>query len=195
MDASGRHGYDANGRGLRVAPSEGTGDSVTDPAGGRGVRCLELSLTVPASEAGYMIKVLYPRVNRFAFWLGWPDLVEYRHVVETDVAKLLRKGDVIRLWSWGSYDDVALHINENPPWYGCVFALRFRLCTGWHRFYPFMDGKKLKREADRLATFLHHRWFSSLECRREFRRQHPECADYSWRRLRQEGYPYYYHMR
>jgi hypothetical protein len=133
----------------------------------------------------------HERLKTFSRWLAWRGVQEYRHVVEETVQGL-RKGQVIRCWCSGSYDDVALHMIENPPWYASVFALRYRICTGWHKFHPYVDAQKLGREARRLDNFLNRRWFTTIEKRREFRLLHPECAEYSWRRLREEGPPYYY---
>jgi len=140
-----------------------------------------------------LIPSIYPRLRLFARFLEWENLQEYRHKAERTVPNL-RKGQIIRCWCSGSYEDLALHINENPPWYACVYALRYRICTGWHWLYPYKDQRKLMREAKRLYGLLGRSWFTSAQRRREFRLIHPECADYSWSRLRKEGPPHYYDL-
>lgn len=134
----------------------------------------------------------HERLKYLAQLLGWRNLREHRYVVDRDVPHL-QKGQVIRFWYAGSYDDVAFQINENPPWYACVYAMRYRICTGWHRFTLHRNQSRLESEARRLREFMNCSWFAMTAKRREFRSLHPECANYTWRRLREEGPPYYYH--
>ena len=141
-----------------------------------------------------MIRDVHERLKRLASILGWRILREHRHAVDRSVPNL-RKGRIITFWCIGDYDNLALHINENPPWYACVFAMRYRICTGWHWLYPYKDERRIQEEAERLHEFFWRGWFTSLKRRREFRIQHPECDGYTWGRLRQYGPPYYYDLR
>lgn len=138
-----------------------------------------------------MMSEHHKRLMKLCHYLGWPTVIEHRHVVARTVPNL-RKGQVIRFWYYGDYDTLALHINENPPWYACVYALKYRICTGWHKFYPYKNEDRLRREASRLSEFLSYSFFCTPVQRREFRRRHPECAGYSWRKLREDGPPYGY---
>jgi len=64
-----------------------------------------------------------------------------------------------------------------------VYAVRFRLYTGWHAF-AFGSKNELDREAERLDGVLHRKWFATLEGRRQFRCRHPECAGFNWGTVR-----------
>jgi hypothetical protein len=133
----------------------------------------------------------YERLQLFAAALGWKGLQEEVHVFAEAVPGIPAGGH-IRFWVSGNYDDIALHITENPPWYACVHAIRYRLHSGFHKFVLFEDPASLRAEAARLSTFLHRRWFRSAEGRKDFRRLHPECTGYTARKLAGAGPPYYY---
>ena len=121
--------------------------------------------------------------------LGWFNLKAEEHVVAVDV-RGAHKGQRVRWYYCGSYDDIVLHVNENPIWHAAVYAVRYRIHTGWHRFYPYRSTVRLRKEAKRLKEFLYADWFFTIEQRRAFRLRHPECTGYTWRRLRLEGPPY-----
>jgi hypothetical protein len=95
----------------------------------------------------------------------------------------------------GHSNDFFLQFNEAPPgqtvvYVGAVYAMRYRLCSGWHRFTLFGTPEAMAQEATKLGQWLHRRWYETLPMRREFRRLHPECANYSWPRIRKQGPPY-----
>jgi hypothetical protein len=71
-----------------------------------------------------------------------------------------------------------------------VYAIRFRICTGWHKFRLPQDEVQARRGAERLSPWLQSRWFNDLVGRRIFREAPPECAGYTWARLRRDGPPY-----
>jgi hypothetical protein len=133
--------------------------------------------------------VALPRLKRFAERLGWRGVCANRHVIDR-TAELARCGQVIRWYDCGSYDDILLQINEGPTWYACVYAIPYRLCSGWHAFRLFPGSARLDNEADRLWDFLARDWFSSRDGRRLYRDLHPECTGYTWRRFRNEGTPH-----
>jgi hypothetical protein len=130
--------------------------------------------------------------------LGWKSrLRAYRHWAGRDAKRRLGV-EVVRWYecgqSTGGRFDCFLQINEYgrphaEQYEAAVYAIRFRLCTGWHRFRLFGDQEKLKREADRLADWLDWKWFGSIDGRRQFRQTHPECTGYSWAKLRRDGPP------
>ncbi len=130
--------------------------------------------------------------DRLLLWtklLGWSDLKTQEHVVKNS-SEGARKGKIIRWYECGSHDNVLLQINECPQYSAAVYAIRYRICTGWHIFYPYKNVSKLRKEAERLREWFWVGWFSTVQNRRAFRRRHPECARYSWRRIREEGLPH-----
>jgi len=130
-----------------------------------------------------------PALRTFTRLLGWRNLRRNRHVVPKD-EHCLPAGTEIIWYTCGDYDDVILQINGAPSWRAAVYAIRYGICTGWHEFTLATDVQRIGTEAQRLDQWLHRRWFSSRLRRADFRRVHPECASYSWRRLRREGPPY-----
>jgi hypothetical protein len=89
----------------------------------------------------------------------------------------------------------ALQINEYPIGSSDSFAaaahlMRYGICSGFHRF-DCGNLVQLKSEAARLHSWLAREWFESLEGRRAYRLKHPECAGYSWKKLRSAGEPHY----
>jgi hypothetical protein len=128
-------------------------------------------------------------LQRLIRLLGWSNLRVDRHVIRET-----RPRQVIRWYYIGSEDSILLQINENPPWHAAVYAIRYGLCTGCHKFFPYEDIGRLRKEAERLGEFLSFEWFATPMKRREFRVRHPECARYTWSRIRKEGVPYRYRL-
>ena len=119
--------------------------------------------------------------------LGWPDLRIYQHNCVDDGSP------TVTTWyesgqSDGQRSDFFLQINESPQgqaltYVGAIYAMRYRICSGWHRF-------KLSDSIEGVAPWLHRRWYDTLVMRRQFRSLHPECDNYSWARIRTQGPPY-----
>ncbi len=118
----------------------------------------------------------------FASALGWKKLTLRQHQVDDR--------SVITWFETGSADDIMLQINKIPCYAVAVFAVRYRICTGWHRVHVERTEHSMHKEAQRLREWFDRKWFDSLEGRRTFRRNHPECSEYSWRKLRENGPPY-----
>lgn len=106
------------------------------------------------------------------------------------------QGRVITWYEAGSADgdrnDVFLQINESPTGQtvthlACVYAIRYRICSGWRKFRLTGSDDDLNREAARLAKWVAWDWFASPPKRRAFRQAHPECVGYSWRTIRKGG--------
>ena len=131
-----------------------------------------------------MIKALPPQLTLVAKMLGWPGLRLHQHADTT----WYESGE-----SKGGRNDFFLQFNHSQnqenSYLGAVYALRFRICTGWHPF-TLGGGVELEAETARLSGWLHRKWFSTLAMRRKFRELHPECQGYSWKRIRDEGPPY-----
>ena len=134
------------------------------------------------------------RLQQFAAMLGWRGLRELRHIVNDDEDRR-SAGSLIRWYESGSRDRMFLQINESPCYQAAVYAMRYRLCTGWHAFTLYADARKQAIEAARLEGWLHRKWFTTIQCRREFRRRHPECCNYTWHRIATSGLPYEYTWR
>jgi hypothetical protein len=135
-------------------------------------------------------------LRKFAKHLGWRSRLQlYQHHI--DEREAAWKG-LERVVTWyeaaGSTDgksDFFLQFNETPQgqtvtYSGAVYAIRYRIFTGWHDFQLFASDYDLKREAERLVEWLAYDMFSTIETRRVFRKAHPECAGYTWRRIVRE---------
>ena len=126
-------------------------------------------------------------VQLFAETLGWPTPALHQRTLPT-------QGELPELAiEW--YDvvcarGVALQINRLPTWCACVFAFRFRICTGWRQFTLSTQSSRMKTEAERLRPLLGHDVFVTASSRRAFRQRYPECSRYTWRRLQLVGPPY-----
>ncbi len=136
-------------------------------------------------------------LRRFASQLGWRPLRVFRHRIDDDqdapepyVITWYESGDC-----GNPRTDCFLQINECPigqavTYAAAVYAIRYRLCTGWHPFRIHANEERQAAEVQRLRPWLHREWFDSLVKRREFRKLHPECVGYSWRQVREAGPPY-----
>jgi hypothetical protein len=139
----------------------------------------------------------YSRLRKLKELLGWRvPLRQYQHRAPLDAGHKLPS---VITWyecgkATGGRQDCFLQINECPQgqtnhYAAAVYAIRFRICTGWLIFHlPFEDAE-LRGVAEELSPWLQNRWFEDLIGRREFRTSHPECVGYTWTRLRQEGPP------
>lgn len=127
-------------------------------------------------------------LNRFASQLGWPRLDRHRHRV---------RGQLITWYISGvnedGGDDRFLQINECPigqqkRYAAAVYALRFRLCSGWSTFR--MTAAEPDRVVARLAPCLAAPHFLTESGRHAFRAAHPEAAGYTLAKIRRVGPPY-----
>ena len=116
----------------------------------------------------------------FARQLGWTRLKRKVHVVPAT-------GDEPRftgIWyECGSIDDICLLIDRSYS--AVVYAMSFRIYSNRHSFVPYRSPARLAKEVSRLELWLHRRWFKEAKSRREYRQMHPECANWSWKRLEQ----------
>jgi hypothetical protein len=127
-------------------------------------------------------------LRTFARRLGWSQLRCYQHLWEERNLLITRyeSGN-----NDGSRSDLFLQINESPlgqtaTYTTAVYAIRYQICTGWHSMKLGPDAQPLDSEIERLDSWLHRRWFESLANRRKYRRMHPECTGWSWKRIRHE---------
>lgn len=134
-------------------------------------------------------------LRTFARKLGWPSLRSCQHTIE---ACDTYPDGLLLTWyesglAKGLRSDLFLHMNESPigqtsSYEVAVFAIRFRLFSGWHAM-RLADGQLHDdAEVERLDPWVHRRWFHTLPSRRQFREMHPECVGYSWKRFRDRGF-------
>jgi hypothetical protein len=139
------------------------------------------------------------RLQQLTRLLGWQSRLRlYQHQINEEERPSKLQTNVITWYetgiSTGDRSACFLQINESPQgqtttYSGAVYAIRYRICTGWHDFRLPSNDSDLRREAARLWRWLAYDWFSSVEKRRAFRQAHPECAGYTWRRIRTDGPP------
>lgn len=139
----------------------------------------------------------FATLQRFGALIGWSPLRICQHAIEGEQAE---SGPHVVTWyesgdSGNPRTDCFLQINESPigqstTYNGAVYAIRYRLCTGWHAFTLHRNRRDIKVEASRLSEWLHRDWFDSIAKRREFRMLHPECVGYSWKKIRDVGPPH-----
>lgn len=130
------------------------------------------------------------RIRRFIRLLGWPRPTYGRHVVRGSLEPK-QDGMILRWYDSGNYDYALLEINLQPNVRACVFAIRYRLCTGWYEISPLISDHCLQNEVQRLDEYLAYKWFSSNKNRHRYRLLHPECSGWTWKRLRSESPPFY----
>jgi hypothetical protein len=131
-------------------------------------------------------------LRRFSRRLGWARLRCRGH--------MWKEQGLLITWyesgvSGGSRSHFCFQINESPigqtsKYSAAVYAIRYRICTGWHSFSLGLNASCIRLEADRLHTWLHRSWFDSPASRRRYRHMHPECCGWTWRRIREDRLPY-----
>ena len=139
----------------------------------------------------------YAQLSKFAQLLGWRTLTMYHHQLHDEDSGF---GDRLVTWyesgqSRGERSDLFLIIAECPleqvaTYTGCVYAIRYRIRTRWHGFRLHDHARNRTREIERIAEWLHRKWFFRLKERRRFREVHPECTGFTWNRIREWGLPY-----
>lgn len=120
--------------------------------------------------------------------LGWRNLRRHLEVVGPGFS--VPQGTTIVWYTSGHYGQIALQINERPDWRACVYAIPYRLCSGWHRFSLCENPDELDREVARLREWIDRKWFATRHDRGRYRRLHPECYGYDWDRVAAKGPPY-----
>jgi hypothetical protein len=128
-------------------------------------------------------------LREFAGALGWRHLKRYEHQIPV-LESTVHTFTSIVWYESGSMERVFLQINESPSYRAAVYAMRYRLYTGWLRLDLGNTVEAAGVQADRLHGFLAREWFTSLDKRRAFRRMHPECTGWTWKRIRSEAAPY-----
>ncbi len=76
-----------------------------------------------------------------------------------------------------------LQINTRPRLQAAVYALKFRLFTGWH---PISPRKRVSRPTADPLDRLRATWFQTPAARAKFRTRYPECSGFTWERVASE---------
>ena len=113
--------------------------------------------------------------------LGWADLHREQHSFDRVSG---RRNSDETWYETGDLDDVYLIVNRSPVWCAAVYAIRFRIFSRWHEFDLSADPAAQEAEANRLSTWLE---LINRESRREYRERNPECCQWTWRRIRENG--------
>ena len=95
-----------------------------------------------------------------SFWtlLGWPDLHFERHKIP-DIPAMRNSDPFVTWYESGDLDNVYLLIHHSPVWCAAVYAMRYRIFSGWHAFKPSPNPTVQVREAKRLLPSFERRWF------------------------------------
>ena len=133
------------------------------------------------------------QLQRLTRLLGWRFRLQlHQHRIHENDGASGHRGKILTWYeagvATGGRQDCFLQINESPQgqtvtYTGAVYAIRYRICSGWHEFRLFSSDDDLQREAARLAPWLAWDWFATIEKRRAYRLAHPECAGKSWRTI------------
>lgn len=161
---------------------------------GRGIRAMSSGLNRRS-------QVLW--VRSIVRSLGWGKAVRYSHNPSQKFSNS-NDGKSTEKLVWYEAGEVGdpktdcfLQLNELAETRGvlicsaAVYAIRYRICTGWHAFRLDQDSHRRSEEAGRLSEWLHYDNFSSVAARREFRLRHPETTGYSWQKIKTDGPPYF----
>lgn len=134
---------------------------------------------------------MYEQLKQMADLLGWDDLQKRRHEMPSEAVA----EEIVWYETAPLVKGVYLQINVIPDLRAAVYAIRYRICSGWHQFELCDDSEKLELEAQRLGTWCHRSWFESVARRRQYRQLHPECSNWTWKRVREERPPCFPRLR
>ena len=133
-------------------------------------------------------------LQQFVEQLGWHGLRIQESV--SPPAHSIPDGLSRYFYTIGEMDDgLYVQINPKPEFHPrlfamSVYAMRYRICSGWHAFLLPPTSSVQNEELAKIEPWTGHARFDSQSARRDYRQRHPECAGYSWRRIRSEGPPY-----
>jgi hypothetical protein len=134
------------------------------------------------------IDPIYKQLKRVAAALGWKGLKRWEHTFDDN-------GRTVVWYEAGAATptrDCRLQINHSPIdqqriFTVCVYAIRYRICSGWREFD--LEAENLDDEILKLRPWVEYDWFQTPERRREFRKLHRECTGFTRRTIRETGVP------
>ncbi len=121
-------------------------------------------------------------MNLLATWLGWGEL-EYHSTQLPDAP-------VLEWYEAKKPQGVSFQINVQPVFGVAVYALRYRLVSGWHPFHLSTVEDHILAEAWRLDQYVGWEWFSTKARRAQFRKRFPECKGWTAKRVKRDFAPY-----
>lgn len=121
-------------------------------------------------------QVVYRDLQRFASRLGWPRLRTYKKPWDDGTCTKWYEAGVLN-HSHRDFGLFGLVIQPCPQgqestYAAIIFAMRFRICSGWYAF----ERAGILEEATRLEPCLAKKWFSTLDQRRQYRKMYPQCS-------------------
>lgn len=126
------------------------------------------------------------RLALLARELGWPPLRMRSHRLPRHVSRSRQPAEIV--WHESTHPlGITLQINEGPAPCACVIAVKYRLFTGWHELGDMATRRSVLALAKRLRPWLHVSCFRTAHQRALYRKRHPECAGFTWAKLRAEN--------
>ena len=156
-------------------------------------RCVGFAGICELSMTTISVDEAQRRLNTPLALLGWPATT--RNWLPAEIAHDLTSLEAA-YFTIGEMEQ-PLYLQANPQFSAhplllgvSIYAMRYRLCSGWHGVLLRESPTDLEAEAMLAESWLARRHFESPASRRAYREAHPECAGYNWRRIRREGPPY-----
>ena len=133
------------------------------------------------------------RLDALLALLGWPATTRCRLPAELahDLTSLEATYFTIGEMDEPLYLQTNPQLGAHPLLFGVsIYAMRYRLCSGWHGVLLRESPTDLEAEAMLAEPWLARRHFDSPASRQTYHEAHPECGGYDWGRVREEGPPY-----
>jgi hypothetical protein len=128
-------------------------------------------------------------LNKWALMLGWPPIVKHVEFFDGITVVFYTSGECT-----SDRKHFALHVNQQSCGYGVytasVYAIRYRMCSGWYQVRLSTRVAAINKEASRLHDVLAREWFDAYGMRRKYRNRHPHSTNWSWKRLGNEPQPF-----
>lgn len=118
------------------------------------------------------------QIRKWAASLGWTDLKKWTHSIPHPTGKL--PPDLITWFECHLPNGAFLQINLRPRLQAAVYALKFRLFTGWH---PISPQERVTRPTTDPLDRLRVKWFQTPAARARFRIRYAECAGFTWNKV------------
>lgn len=129
-------------------------------------------------------------VRDLAKGLGWAVPAFYSH--EHEPAYAVQYGWKNTVWAVSEispsfFFQVNLRQMVEHGYRLAVYAIRFRICSGWRDIELYPDVKRRRQEIERVTPYFHFRHFETPKSRRNYREMYPYVRDFTWKRIQQEG--------
>lgn len=129
-------------------------------------------------------------VKDLAAMLGWPEPEFFRYTLPPKIAREHGK----KTFEWAECHarlGLKLQINcmprSNVKYTLCVYALRFRICSGWRGVKLHADPRRRQAEIDRILPYYEFANFTDANRRKAYRLRYPYVRGYTAARISAEG--------